>query len=332
MRRSGSTSGLHNPTLQFFGLHAVDFAYETAAPNPAQWLDFLADLWGDDQESIDTLQEIFGYLLTTDTAQQKLFLLVGPKRSGKGTIARVAKGLLGSANVAGPTLNALGSNFGLAPLIGKPLAVISDARLSGRADQHVIAERLLSVSGEDALTIDRKYRDPWTGTLPTRFLILTNELPRIADASGALASRFVVLTLTSSFYGREDHGLTSRLLTELPGILNWSLAGLERLRQRGYFAQPASSADAIAELEDLGAPVGAFVRERCSVGPGKSFSCQMLYDAWKTWCEAQGRKDAGTVQTFGRDLRAAVPGLKTTRPSDGTGGKLPRQYSGITVG
>ena len=35
-------------------------------------------------------------------------------------------------NVAGPTLSSLAGDFGLAPLLGKPLAVISDARLNGR--------------------------------------------------------------------------------------------------------------------------------------------------------------------------------------------------------
>ena len=43
----------------------------------------------------------------------------------------------------------------------------------------IAVERLLSISGEDTLTIDRKYRDPWTGRLPTRFMILTNELPQV---------------------------------------------------------------------------------------------------------------------------------------------------------
>jgi putative DNA primase/helicase len=330
---------LHLPTRKllaatpaFFGLNAVGFGYDPVAPEPTAWLDFLDSIWRDDLEAIDTLQEIFGHLLTTDTRHQKMFLIVGPKRSGKGTIARVLKALLGNANVAGPTLSGLGTNFGLAPLIGKPLAIISDARLSGRADQHVIAERLLSISGEDHLTIDRKHREAWTGTLPTRFLVLTNELPRIADSSGALASRFIVLTLAESFFGREDHGLTDRLLGELPGILNWSLDGWERLRDRGRFQQPASSAEAIQELDDLGSPISVFVRERCIVAPGRSVQAQTLFDAWTTWCEAQGRDHPGTAQTFGRDLRAAVPGLKVTQPRSGEGARRPRTYEGIGLG
>ena len=33
--------------------------------------------------------------------------------------------------------------------------------------------------------------------------MLSNEMPRLPDTSGALASRFIVLRLTESFYGKE---------------------------------------------------------------------------------------------------------------------------------
>jgi P4 family phage/plasmid primase-like protien len=252
---------LHLPTKRpvpaspaLFSLNALNFDYDPDAPDPKAWLGFLDDLFGQDWQASNALQEAFGYVLTTDTQHQKVFLIVGPKRSGKGTIARVTTSLLGRANACAPTLASLGTNFGLAVLIGKPLAIISDARLGGRADQHAIAERLLSVSSEDAVTADRKFLPAWTGKLPTRFLILTNELPRIADTSGALASRFVVLRLENSFYGREDHGLTSRLLTELPGVLNWAIEGWRRLQERGHFVQPESAADAVRVMEDLSSP------------------------------------------------------------------------------
>jgi hypothetical protein len=90
-------------------------------------------------------------------------------------------------------------------------------------------------------------------------MILTNELPRIADASTALPSRFIILPLSKSFLGEEDHHLTDRLIAELPGILNWALDGWDRLIKRGRFLQPPSGLDLIEELEDLGSPVGAFV-------------------------------------------------------------------------
>jgi putative DNA primase/helicase len=311
------TRELVTHTPAFFSLHALPFGYDPGAPAPARWESFLGELSPDDQESIDTLAEIMGYILSGDTRQQKMFLAVGPKRSGKGTIGRVLTGLLGAHNTAAPTLSGLTTNFGLAPLIGKPLAIISDARLGARADSNMVAvERLLSISGEDTLTIDRKYLDGWTGRLPSRFLILTNEIPRFTDASGALASRFILLVLNRSFYGQEDPTLTEQLLAEAPGIFNWALAGLDRLLDRGHFLQPASAREALRHLEDLSSPVGAFVRDLCLIGSGFEIDKNILYTSWKDWCEDEGRRP-GTKAIFVRDLRAATPGITPTRPRDG---------------
>ncbi len=112
--------------------------------------------------------------------------IVGPKRSGKGTIARVLRELIGPNNTCSPTLAGLGTPFGLQPLLHKRLAIVSDARLSGRTDSAIVTERLLSISGEDAQDIARKYRNSICVRLPVRFMILTNELPRLNDPSGAL--------------------------------------------------------------------------------------------------------------------------------------------------
>ena len=166
----------HTPL--FFCHHSVGFAYAPDADPPKRWLRFLDELWGRDESSINALQEVMGYLLGGGTRLQKIFLFVGPKRAGKGTIGRVLTGLLGAHSVAGPTLASLSTHFGLSALIGKPLGLISDVRLSKRSDSNVVVERLLSVSGEDGLTIDRKYRKPWTGRLPTRFVVMTNESSR----------------------------------------------------------------------------------------------------------------------------------------------------------
>jgi len=310
------TRRTHPHTAELFALNALDYNFEPSAPAPAEWLGFLRDLFGDDAEAVDTLQELFGYFALPDTRQHKIAMLVGPKRSGKGTIGRVLTALLGPPNVCAPTLASLSENFGLWPLLHKRLAIIGDARLSGRTDQQAVVERLLSISGEDSITVDRKYLLPWSGRLPTRFLILSNELPRLSDASGAMASRFVLLSLTRSWYGNEDHELTDRLLGELPGILNWAIVGWQRLQERGHFVQPQSSADALQELEDLSSPIRAFVRERCDVAPGLRVEVSALYERWREWCTSTGRSHPGNVQTFGRDVRAAFPDLRVIQSRD----------------
>ena len=165
-------------TPNFFNQTSTPFNYVPDAPAPQRWLGFLEQFGRRSQTAIDVLGEWFGYVITGRTDLHKIMLMVGPTRGGKGAIARVLTDLIGRKNVAGPTLNSLSGEFGLAPLIGKPLAIISDARFSGR-DASVVVERLLSISGEDTLTINRKYRDQWTGKLPSRLHVLSNELPSL---------------------------------------------------------------------------------------------------------------------------------------------------------
>lgn len=309
------TSGMTlSPTPALFNINAIDFDYDPDPEPPERWIRFLEQLWGDDLESVELLQEWMGYSLVADTSQQKMLLMVGPKRSGKGTVGRVLTRLVGAGNVVGPTTSSLAGSFGLQSLIGKSLAIVSDARFSGE-NVGVVVERLLCISGEDTLTVDRKFLGSVTMKLPTRFMFLTNELPRMNDASGALAGRFVILRLLKSYYGQEDTALTQSLMAELPGILVWAIEGLKRLRARGHFVQPQAVSDAVQEMEDLASPVMAFVRDSCEVGAGHRTWIDDMYDAWKRWCESDGRNSVTSKQVFGRDLAAAVPGVVCRRHS-----------------
>lgn len=320
---------LCEPTPRLFTANALTYDYLSDALEPLEWLRFLDTLWPDDPESVELLQDWMGYVLSQETRQQKILLIVGPPRAGKGTIAAVMREMIGEANVCAPTLSGLSNEFGLEPLLDKTLAIISDARLSSRSDQAVITERLLTVSGEDAVTVNRKFRDALTVKLRARFTLMTNELPKLSDSSGALANRFVVLRLTQTFLGKEDKGLLDRLRTELPSILRWSIAGWRRLQERGHFVQPTTSQQAINELNDLASPIGAFIRECCAVKEGYSAEIGELYDLWVAWCQQQGRAQPGDAQRFGRDLRAAVPGLESSQRR--VEGVRSRFYEGIGI-
>jgi putative DNA primase/helicase len=314
-------------TPEYFNEVAVPFAYEPTAPAPRMWLDFLHELWRDDEESITLLQQWFGYILSGATNQQKILGIIGPRRSGKGTICRVLGELVGRRNVAAPTLSSFGQNFGLYDLIGKPVAIIGDVRL-GTGEQNAVVERLLTISGEDAITLDRKYRDPWTGRLGTRIMFVSNELPRFGDASGAIATRVLLLQTTESYLGREDKDLTAKLSQELSGILNWSLDGLAHLSQMGRFVEPKSATDTLRALEDLVSPISAFVRDYCRVGAQQEVPCDLLFRQWKAWCDENGHR-CGSTQVFGRNLRAVVPALKLTQVRIGSGRE--RRYLGIGI-
>ena len=222
------------PTPGLFSGFCVENDYEPDYRPPAAWLAFLDDVFPDDQESIDALQEYLGYCLSSDTKHQKMLMMCGALRSGKGTIDRVSTRVIGSANRVGATLHDLDGNFSLSGWIGKQVAVITEARVSMRTDTAAVASRLLAISGEDEISIDIKYRNPWSGRLGTRVVVIANDVPALVDPSMALVNRFIFLHFKESFLGRENLGLGDKLMAEVPQILNWCIRGLGGLRARVF--------------------------------------------------------------------------------------------------
>jgi putative DNA primase/helicase len=295
-----------------FNLHAVPFGYDPGAPCPG-WMGFLEDVLPGDTQAHDFLAEWFGYVLSGRTHQQKMATIVGKRRSGKGTIARVLTALCGQHNVAGLNLSHLGGAFGLEPLIGKMLAVAGDVRWNTRTIGDAVPV-LLEVVGEDMPPVARKNRTNWSGRLGARIMLLSNETPTFTDRSGALSGRMVVVKLGQSFYGREDTALTDKLLGELPGILNWALDGLERLTGRGSFTIPESGAGEAESMRRLSDPIGTFLDDWCHVDPAQTISLDHLFVKYQGWCESEGRKhDWTTKEVFARDLRQKVPDLTVDR-------------------
>lgn len=303
-------------TPRFFTLSKIDIEYDPMAQLPDRWLGFMGEVWPDDPEAIATLQEMIGYFLVPDTSQQKAFMFVGPQRSGKGTIARTCEMLLGQVNYSGIKLKALGDHFGMESLIPKLLAVVTDARLGAKTDRGNIVETVLTITGQDAVTIDRKGIKSWEGTLKVRFFIHSNELPRFEDMSGAFASRFILLKTEQSFFGREDLELGDKLKAELPGILLWAIDGWRRLKARGKFVQPASSAAMMRHFELMSSPVKGFVVDRCILDPQATVTKDALYQMYKHWQETEGKSYSLDKQAFANKLYAAFPGIITDgRPS-----------------
>jgi putative DNA primase/helicase len=321
---------LHPHSPLYFGQVSVPFPYEPDAPPPDRWLAFLDELWPTEPDAIDVLGEWFGYVISGRLDLHKILVMVGPTRGGKGVIARMLTALIGKRNVCGPTLSSLGGEFGLAPLLGKSLAIISDARSGGGKNSSVVVERLLSISGEDTLTVNRKYRDQWSGKLPVRLHVISNELPRLGDASSAIVGRLVLLLTTRSWLGKEDYELETELRAELTGILNWALNGLRRLTldNENHFTHFEAAQEAIATMQDLASPVGAFVRERCKLDPGAEIAVDDLYGEYKSWCEISEYPKSPKAH-FGRDLRAACPSVRKRRPRDGS--KRHFVYAGIRL-
>jgi putative DNA primase/helicase len=309
------TRRLFPHTPEFWTPNSLGYSYDPTMRCP-RWIQFLEEVWPGDEPAQLALGEMFGLLVTEETRCQKAFMLVGPPRGGRGTIGRVIGGLVGEENLTGSSFVDFMSEFGLEDWIGKKVALFPDAKLEGatKAQLERIAERFQSITGEDKIAVNPKGKKYISRRLNTRVVVLANSLLRFHDNSGALAGRFLIWQMTRTFEGQKDTALTDKLLAELPGILNWALDGLDRLRGRGWeFNQHASGEGLAGALRDLASLIRSFVKDRCALLPTAECTVDDLYSAYRGWCASQGLF-AGGKEAFSRDIRAAFPGLHDSRP------------------
>lgn len=316
-------------TPRRFNLNALPFDFDRDAPCP-QWLKFLDEILPNDPSAIALLQEWFGYVVSGRTDQQKILSLVGPTRCGKGTIARILLGLLGSEQYAGPNLAHLGNQFGQQKLIGKSLAVCSDVRWKtfGVADSIPV---LLAISGEDSVDVPRKNQEDLTLRLGVRFMLLSNDTANLPDASGALLGRLLTLRLNVSFQGREDLDLEAKLLTELAGILNWALEGLRNLNVSGRFTKPESGEVEREEARLLSAPEKAFLTDCCTEMEGEEVSLPALYQAFMRWCLSTNRQKVPEQNVFSANVRSALAGTAVVVDRKQVEGSRVQRFYGLKL-
>jgi len=111
-----------------------------------------------------------------------------------------------------------------------------------------------------------------------------------------------VIRLVKSFYGREDQRLTERLILELPGILNWAIAGYEAYRAGGL-QPPQAVLDATKGYREEMDTLAGFLADKCLVGPGASATTADIYRAYKAWADEQGIRHPLNQKQLGLQLQ-----------------------------
>jgi phage/plasmid-associated DNA primase len=201
--------------------------------------------------------------------------------------------------------------------------------LSGSAQKNKIVETLKSIIGEDEVSINEKHKAMFSARLKTRFIVATNALPRLMDASGALAHRLLFLPFEVTFAGREDTALEQKIEAELPGIANWCSVGLRRLRANGVFTLPSAHHRMATQFAASTTPVLSFVKSELivweKINPGDldhtAPDCPQvkkadLYKRYATWSAKMDLEEKGDVW-FARDLRAVLPKLTDSQRASG---------------
>ena len=321
---------LHNPTPDFFTFTVLPYKFDENL-NSKIWEEFINDIFNKDKDKIALLAQWFGYNCVPDLSYEKLMLFTGRPRSGKSTTLETLQAMLGNNNCCETSFQALAGAFGYQPLIGKLSAVIGDAKSPKRGEAEAILEKILHITGGDAISVNVKNK----AALPLirllcRFTIAMNDLPAFTDHSRALEYRTNILTFNNSYVGREDRTLKHRLRQEAGSgkLINFALQGLVSLYKGNDFIVPAESAMTMNTFRELVSPIVEFADNCLGSIENNGVPADYLYDLWKWWCKREGR-NAGFKSTFIRNLLSNMTNALQIR--EGKMGNMDRVIMGVKV-
>lgn len=296
------TNGLLNLTTFELEAHRKDsyltvrvpITYDPEAHCPI-FKKFLNDIFSEDQECINAIAEYMGYATTAETRAAKSLVLYGNGANGKSVLADILVELCGKENVATVPLKDLENPFKRASLVGKLLNLATENEL-GRSGLNT--QFFKAITSADMIDAEIK-RGPCFSFRPICKLVFAlNNLFFSPDLSKGFFRRLLIIPFEREFIGAEaDKGLFEKLKTELPGILNFALEGLKRLRDNNYnFTEPQKSEKALLEYRKTIDPIFEFVSESIQKAPAhKTIKNDVLYKAFRSWCEKNGHKGSAEI-------------------------------------
>ena len=292
---------------RYFNLTSIKTPYDPDADCPLwdQWLqercpDYLA-----------LIQEFFGYILAPKNHYRKFFILHGPARTGKTTLINVVRMVLGSENVSGSGLNKLSQDFGPIETLGKMVNLSTEwARTGRRIDEGILKG---FVSG-DFMEMARKFQTSIHAVPTAKLVFAMNELPHFSDKSDGLSDRMVLIPFELPIE-KTIPGFEAKFQDELPGILNWAIAGYKRLKANGVF----SITDAMIQkhhqywVEQSSARM--FLHEMTDFTNEGFISRNDLFEGYLAWCRRFGERNPLGRGSFFREVRQVYPDAVELKPT-----------------
>lgn len=301
--RTGETRDF---SRDLFTVGRVPCDYDPEAVCP-RWKSFLEETL--DPESAAVLQEFFGVSLTFDRSFQGFAILYGEGGNGKGVVCEILKTLNNGA-VCAVSLARLGERFSRYALSDYRVNIHPDT--NGRINNNKIPEVeetvKLSTMGESD-DVEKKGVDPETRPLVALNVWAMNPpYPAWLDNSKGIDRRQRVIHFQKTFAGTqgENNHLTDELKAELPGILNWAMAGYRRLIDSGakQFSNSEAGRRIVLESRKLNHPEETFFDVFLTVTENGLVSSRKVYDRYRKWTEETGNKFPMAENKFSARLLA----------------------------
>ncbi|GAA4448785.1 phage/plasmid primase, P4 family [Nibrella saemangeumensis] len=272
-----------------FLTYQLPFSYDPSAKAP-QWQQFL-DKVLPDKECQKVLAEFIGYLFVSASLLklEKALLLFGSGANGKSVFFEVIMALLGPENVSNYSLNSLTNDpaYHRAHLANKILNYASE--INGRLEASIFKQL---VSGEP-VEARLPYGQPFIMHRYAKLIFNTNELPTDVEHTNAFFRRFLIVPFSVTIpEAEQDKELATKIIeSELSGVFNWVLDGLNRLLQQKKFTDCKAILQQLESYKRESDSVHLFLNENeytpdpCDLRPLKD-----LYHEYRGFCVDEGYK------------------------------------------
>lgn len=274
-----------------------------------RWTRFIDEIAAGDPAWVHFVQKIMGYQLRGGNPAQRFFILNGNGANGKSTLISVVSTLMGQYGVTvEPAVfmrrkyaNPSGPSEDILRLRGARLAWTSEV-----GEGEVLNEDLVKrISGGDKLAARAVYARH-TVEFDPRFtaMMVTNHLPTIRGDDYGIWRRINVIPFNRTFTPeQQDKGLTTKLLQELPGILNWCLDGLAAYDREGLEV-PASILAASQEYREEMDLLADWLAANCVQDPEATAETVGLYGDYHIYNLDDEVARGLNIRAFGRKLKS----------------------------
>ncbi len=277
-------------------------AYAPTARAP-RWERFVLEIMGGDPALAGYLQRVVGYALTGDVRHHAFFLLYGTGANGKSTFLETLHSLLGSYSckasfetfLATRTVDR-GIRNDIRRLAGARFVTAIEADQGRRFDESL----LKALTGGDTVAARFLYHEDDEFAPQFKLFLAANHKPTVWGTDYAFWRRIRLVPFTVTFDGAQrDETLKETLRAELPGVLNWALAGCRAWQAQGL-AEPEPVATATRAYQSDQDIVGRFLTE-CTT-TGDLVAMRALHETYSRWAQDAG-VDILSARRFAERLR-----------------------------
>jgi len=282
--------------------YQLPFSYDPAATAP-QFFNFINRVLPDIERQ-NVLAEYLGYVFIQPSVLklEKTLFNYGAGANGKSVFFEISTALLGEDNVSNYALQGLtdANGYNRAKLANKLVNYASE--INGSLESSYFKQL---VSGEP-IEARLPYGEPFILKDYAKLIFNGNTLPKEVEHTNAYFRRFLIIPWDVNIpESEQDKDLAKKIIaTELPGIFNWVLAGLERVLKQRAFSK-CDAAERMLKEYKLESDTVALFLEDCFYQPDNfaQISLNDLLKSYVTYCATNGYKPVSN-RTLSERLQA----------------------------